>query len=502
MGSMYPLVSDLMAEYDVRFGTSGIRGLVDNLTDRLVYGATLGFIDHLRDQNLLREDATMGIGGDLRPSTGRLMDAAARATTDAGLRVDFLGRVPSPAVAQWGISRGLPTVMVTGSHIPADRNGLKYTRPDGEILKADEQAIRARTVEIGDLFEPDGSFRSRARLTAVDETARAEYRDRLIDFFGRGALAGLTVGVYQHSAVGRDDMVAILEALGATAVPLGRSERFVPVDTEAIRPEDVRLASDWSRQHGFDAIVSTDGDSDRPLVADEHGVWLRGDVAGILTASYLGIDAVALPVSCNTAVDSCGRFAKVLRTRIGSPFVIEGMDQLRREGHSQVGGYEANGGFLVATPVALNGRILSPLPTRDAILVQLAILAMAAEQQTTVRALVNQLPPRHTASDRLKEFPTDRSSALLSHLAGGGTTVQAAALGLGPGSVMSFDQTDGLRMQLDSGEIVHLRPSGNAPEFRCYAEAATQDRASALVQATISIMAGWRDGPLPGLRRS
>ncbi|TPO12199.1 phosphomannomutase, partial [Mesorhizobium sp. CU2] len=41
--------------------------------------------------------------------------------------------------------------------------------------------------------------------------------------------------------------------------------------------------------------------------------------------------------------------------------------------------------------------------------------------------------------------------------------------------------TDGLRARMVSGEIVHLRPSGNAPEFRCYAEAASHDRASEIV---------------------
>ncbi|WP_369922687.1 hypothetical protein [Marinomonas polaris] len=36
--------------------------------------------------------------------------------------------------------------------------------------------------------------------------------------------------------------------------------------------------------------------------------------------------------------------------------------------------------------------------------------------------------------------------------------------------VVSIDETDGLRMTLNSGDIIHLRPSGNAPELRCYVE--------------------------------
>ena len=53
------------------------------------------------------------------------------------------------------------------------------------------------------------------------------------------SLRGLRIGVYQHSSVARDVLVRILQRLGVDVVPLGRAETFVPVDTEALRPEDV-----------------------------------------------------------------------------------------------------------------------------------------------------------------------------------------------------------------------------------------------------------------------
>ena len=84
----------------------------------------------------------------------------------------------------------------------------------------------------------------------------------------------------------------------------------MPVDTEAIRPEDDALARGWARENGFDAIFSADGDGDRPLIGDERGDWLRGDVVGILGAGYLGADSVATPVSSNTAVERCGWFER------------------------------------------------------------------------------------------------------------------------------------------------------------------------------------------------
>ena len=44
-----------------------------------------------------------------------------------------------------------------------------------------------------------------------------------------------------------------------------------------------------------------------------------------------------------------------------------------------------------------------------------------------------------------------------------------------------MNTTDGLRMTLSSDDVVHLRPSGNAPELRCYAESANEATAQALV---------------------
>jgi phosphomannomutase len=36
--------------------------------------------------------------------------------------------------------------MVTGSHIPADRNGIKFYRPKGEVLKEDEAGMRGQVI--------------------------------------------------------------------------------------------------------------------------------------------------------------------------------------------------------------------------------------------------------------------------------------------------------------------------------------------------------------------
>lgn len=307
----------------------------------------------------------------------------------------------------------------------------------------------------------------------------------------------MRIGVYEHSSVARELLLEIVQGLGAEPVRLGYSDRFIPVDTEAVRPEDIELARKWSVDHKFDAIISTDGDGDRPLVSDERGEWLRGDVAGILTAQFLGAKYVVTPVSSNSAVEKSENFDGVSRTKIGSPYVISEMCRLLTQGATGVVGYEANGGFLQADTIEKDARMLSPLPTRDAMIVALSILAMSRKQEVSISQLVEQLPARFTNSDRLKNFPTELSQLKIAEF----TSVDEQhsfqqiekVFEEQFGKVLQLNQTDGLRIIFDSGEVVHLRPSGNAPELRCYTEADTPVRAAAILKQCLKIMEGWRE---------
>lgn len=482
------VLRELMASSGVKFGTSGARGLAVAMTDRVCHAYTLGFLDYLRASGQLDPaDAKVAVGGDLRPSTARIAAAVCEAIRQFGGTPVWCGRVPSPAVALYGFQRRIPSIMVTGSHIPDDRNGIKFNKPTGEVLKSDEEQMTGREVSLPpDLFDAEGNYRNGSpALPGVDANPAKEYVRRYLDVFPNASLSGTRIGVYEHSAVGRELIGEILVGLGASVVPLGRSEKFVPVDTEAIRPEDVTLARRWAAETTFDAIVSTDGDSDRPLISDERGEWVRGDVAGILCARFLRADSVSTPVSSNTALEKSGWFTEIRRTRIGSPYVVASMLEASASGRHCVVGYEANGGFLLNSTLDVDGRALAALPTRDAVLPILGVLLLARQEGRTVSQFVASLPPRHTASDRLQDFPVERSQAILAHFTRGNDVTRLAAFSaafgtLAGGRAVALDLTDGARATFENGEIVHLRPSGNAPELRCYTEADTAERAAEL----------------------
>ncbi|MDQ6995126.1 MAG: phosphomannomutase, partial [Mariprofundaceae bacterium] len=288
----------------------------------------------------------------------------------------------------------------------------------------------------------------------------------------------------------RDIMKDVVEGLGGSALCLGHSDYFIPVDTEAIRPEDVTLARKWCKEYTLDALISADGDGDRPLISNAQGEWLRGDIAGILCAHYLQAESIVTPISSNTAVEKSAFFKHVVRTRIGSPYVIEAMNQAMQQGETSVMGYEANGGFLIATDVVLHGQTLAALPTRDAIIVPLTILLLAKQQQQSIQDVCQTLPPRFTSSGRLKDFPNHISSEKLQAL----QHIDAAEALFSDyfGKVKHIDTTDGVRISFEHDEIVHLRASGNAPELRCYNEADTAARALAMNQQCLEYLETWR----------
>lgn len=476
-------ISDLMQESGVKFGTSGARGLADNITDKVAYIYTKGFLQYLKSKNELKD--TVAICGDLRPSTSRIMKACKKACEDLSLKAIGGEFVPSPCVALYGIKKNIPAIMVTGSHIPADRNGIKYNKPAGEILKEDEAGIKAQEVEYDETLFVNDNFKEEVKDFNESQEIKDLYIKRFLDAFPKDYLKGLTVVYYEHSAVGRDLIPSIYEALGAKVIKVGRSETFIPVDTEAVRKEDLELAKELSKKYNPNVILSTDGDSDRPLIFDENGKWIPGDILGVFTSRFLGASGVCVPVSVNSIVETTGEFKNVKKTKIGSPYVIKAMQDLESDGVKNIVGYEANGGFLQENDITINGKTLEALPTRDAIIVHLAAMNICKNQKLS--AAVKDLHARCAISNRVQEFDTEKSLKIINSFKEDIEKIKQTFPFLNS-KIINVDNTDGLRIYFEDNKVVHLRPSGNAPEFRCYVEGETEECAKDLLGKMISKM--------------
>jgi phosphomannomutase len=232
-----------------------------------------------------------------------------------------------------------------------------------------------------------------------------------------------------------------------------------------------------------------------------------------------------VPISANDAVERRMSERKVLleKTKIGSPYVISALDELRGKNVAQrIVGWEANGGFLTGSDIALNAGTLAALPTRDAMLPILANLFAAAEQAISLSTLWDRLPARFGRAGLLDNFPTTASRAILAQLTPNedvievefdsaelgvvrnhGQRCQAALMrfftpALGFDDIVRINVLDGVRVYFRNGDVAHIRPSGNAPQLRIYAVGDSQARADNIVECAVREP----DGILRQLERS
>ena len=212
----------------------------------------------------------------------------------------------------------------------------------------------------------------------------------------------------------------------------------------------------------------------------------------------------------------------LLKTKIGSPYVVAALDELCRDGkYSRIVGWEANGGFLTGSNISLRASTLDALPTRDATLPILANLFAAAEQGSSLSALWNRLPGRFGRAGLLDNFPVTASQTILAQLIPPGDVIEVrfgeagqvvdrsrarvsgaplaasatekwqqskATLARFFTAALGFDHIgrikalDGVRIYFYNGDVAHVRPSGNAPQLRIYANSSSQARADQIVE--------------------
>lgn len=184
----------IIKESGIQFGTSGARGLVSQFTNETCAAFTHAFINSIKNKF---DFSQIAIAIDNRPSSQFIATACIAAIKQQEIEPLYYGVIPTPALAYTAMKNNIPCIMVTGSHIPFDRNGLKFYRPDGEITKTDEVAILNNNSQ----FEiPDIT----PQTLSIDMLAIDEYLHRYSSIFNEDLLAGKRIGIYEHSSAGRD----------------------------------------------------------------------------------------------------------------------------------------------------------------------------------------------------------------------------------------------------------------------------------------------------------
>jgi phosphoglucosamine mutase len=214
---------------------------------------------------------------DTRES-GEMLEAALAAGVAAGGGHALLGGVlPTPGASALVLRYGFDlAAVVSASHNPYEDNGIKFFGPDGMKIGDEQEAEIERTLE-----EPGG--RSIGRVRELHGAA-GDYLRELESRFASLDLSG--VRVLLDCANGASYRVApeIFRRLGAQ------------VDTVAAEPDGRNINRDCGSTHveslaasldGHDLGFAFDGDADRVLAIDRHGVVVDGDELMALAALHL-----------------------------------------------------------------------------------------------------------------------------------------------------------------------------------------------------------------------
>jgi phosphoglucosamine mutase len=421
------------------FGTDGIRGRVGkgviSADFVLRVGNALGRV--LVDRN--EGQPTVVIGKDTRISGYMFESALEAGLVAAGVNVQMLGPMPTPAVAFLAHTLGASAgIVISASHNPHHDNGIKFFSGKGE--KLDDATELALEMAMDQPFSTVESELLGKAMRARDAVGRyIEFCKVSVprDFYLRGLKIVLDCahGATYHIAP------LLFRELGAEVIAIGAEPNGININDGVGSTHIDNLARKVVEVEA-DLGIAFDGDGDRVLMVDDTGAGVDGDgLLYILAKAWQASGRLRGPV-VGTLMTNYG--LQQALERLDIPFVRANVGdryvhQALVEGKGVLGG-EASGHILC----------LDRATTGDAIISALQVLEVLGSAGQTLRqagaGLV--MVPQKTINVRLESGAREvvRSAPVQAALA----TAQAAVAGRGR---------------------AFLRPSGTEPVVRVTVEA-------------------------------
>lgn len=328
-------LEQLKSGTDVRGVASG-EGVT--LTDERVLAITRAFIKWL-SLKYKKTKFKIAVGNDSRISAKRISDKVKEGILSSGSDAVYTGLSSTPSMfillkkSDWGCDA---SVMITASHLPSNRNGLKFFTPDGGLDAKDVDEI-LDIAERGDFLSGNGEFSSASYMdeysAGLVETVRRECGDI-------APLRGLKIIVDAGNGAGGFFAEKVLVPLGADTrgslylEPDGNFPNHIP------NPEDKTAMESISRavqQNGADFGVIFDTDVDRAGAVDADGKEInRNRLIALVSAILLGERAgviVTDSVTSDGLAEFIGRLGgKHLRFKRGYKNVIDKCKELNENG--------------------------------------------------------------------------------------------------------------------------------------------------------------------------
>ena len=490
--------SELRASFNgfLQFGTAGLRGPIrpgpSGMNRAVVGRAAAGIVAYMKERNL----TSVVIGRDARYGSEDFTFETAEIMSGAGMKVYVLPRpLPTPVLAfatnelQCDVG-----IMVTASHNPPQDNGYKVYlggTVDGihyrgsQIVSPTDEAIAAKIDAVASLkSQPRGKV-----WEVLDEEIVEKYVNRTASL--AGTPGSLRIVYTAMHGVGTQTLQQVFHKAGFASPILVEAQAAPDPDFPTVafpNPEEpgaIDLALETARSFDAHLVIANDPDADRCAAAINDPVtgWrmLRGDELGAIFAESIA-RKIDLGIFANSIVSSS--IVKKIAGHYNLQFkeTLTGFKWLAKI-ENLTFGYEEALGYAVDAATVNDKDGISAAIT----LAQIAT-DLAAEGKTLLD-LLDEIWARHGfhATEQISIRLSDLSKVgvILGGLRSNPPTEIAGR------SVTSIDDlakptdglppTDGIRIWLDGGVRIIIRPSGTEAKMKCYIEAIERDSKAATV---------------------
>ncbi|MEK7526526.1 MAG: hypothetical protein AAB546_03545 [Patescibacteria group bacterium] len=437
------------------FGTSGIRGDADTLfTNQFCFDIGRTFAIFLSSKNI---EGSIATGMDPRGSSPRIKKFIEAGLWHEKREIYDQGATPVPSMCFILLSNQslAGSLMITGSHIKANLNGVKFFFNKEEIIKEDEEEIESIYYSLANKILVDENSKVEIH---TDSSAQREYEEMLIKLCDTTYPAWRVV-VDPGDGAQSDIMPGVLSRLGIKVVEFNTTLQgeFFARDTE--NEQDFEPLKKKVVETGADFGVGFDSDGDRCIFVDDKGNFIPGDYTASLVARETASEGIVSTIAASQVIEHLGK--KVYRTQVGSPYIIAKMKETK-----SLFSFEPNGGGISA----------EIMYTRDGGSTTIKFLNILSRSKKTIHELVAELPKYYLKKTKV-DYKWEQKQQIID-------------LAKKKYSRYKIDELDGLKIWLDAETWLMFRSSANAPEFRIFAESRDEQTATKLLNEGEALVKG------------
>lgn len=442
----------------LKASVSGIRGIIgDGLNIRTVVDYTLAFA------GLFPKKAKILVARDTRITGESISKAVISALNASGIDVFDIGITPTPTalymVEKLKLHGG---IMVSASHNPIEWNALKLIGKGGKFL--DEKSV----IELNKLYEKKSSRFVKALETGTYtkiDNAIEEHIKRIIRFINVDKIkkGNFKAACDYVNGTGLFATPKLLKALGVKEIYINGecTGKFSHVAEPSA--SSMKSLSALVKKNKVDIGFTQDPDADRLAIVLNDGTIISEEYTLALCAKFLwkvGKGNAAVNLSTSRMIDDLAKEKgySVERTKIGEINVSSHVAKNRL----YFGG-EGNGGIIVPAVT----------PGRDSLLGIALILELMANENKTIKEIVNEIPRYEIVKEKLEVSKIDENSFL--------KNIKSKY------PKAKITSIDGIKIDLENGWL-HVRSSNTEPIVRIIAEAKSKKEAKELINNAINII--------------